>query len=216
MSSQTKLPRFPPRKARTSARLINVVIKLLPDFFPFGDRLPARTTYTLKGLCQLLVLTSLLRTSLSQKSRDLRERLKAIPSGESVLRWLRGLQIEALEEYHELASQDFLNALPAPFQKVRKKGMTLVVDTHSDPSYSRKKSDYIGKGRTKASSKRNWKYITLIWSNAPEPITLAVKLIKRPYQVYPITRALLEPWLETERVTWFFADGEFYVWDVVT
>lgn len=209
MFTKPKLPRFPPRKARTSIRLINVVITLLTDFFPFGDILPARTSYTLKDLCKLLVLTSVLRTSISQKARDLRERLTDIPSGESVLRWFRTARLEALEACQETMASEFLARLPAPFQKVRKQGMTLVIDIHADPSYSKKKSDYIDKGPKKASSKRNWKYISVMWANAPEPITLAVRISKRPYQVYPLARAILEPWLSAEKVTELFADGEF-------
>ncbi|MFX1537389.1 MAG: hypothetical protein ACFFDI_24545 [Promethearchaeota archaeon] len=86
MTSQSQLPRFPPRKARTSPRLIKFIVQFFTRLKPMKIVLPARGVYSLSSIYKLLILVGLTRTSISLQARSLRERLSCFPAGETVLR----------------------------------------------------------------------------------------------------------------------------------
>jgi hypothetical protein len=156
------------------------------------------------------VISGITRTSLSRKARELRERLPSIPAGETVLRWLRKSSLDELVDYQQERFHEFLNILPAPFQRVRKKGMVLTLDFHLDPNYSVEKSSYIYKGKQKAGTKQFFCYLTVLWTNGPEPVTLSVIPIKQPVTIAKVARAVLEQWVKQEKVIRVLGDGEFY------
>jgi hypothetical protein len=100
--------------------------------------------------------------------------------------------------------------LPAQFQQARKKGMILAIDFHKDPNYAKHSSEYIYKSVPKASTNKFYRYLTVLWVNAPQPITLAVKMVKSGASIHSLTHAILEPILAQERVSCILADGRFY------
>ena len=88
--------------------------------------------------------------------------------------------------------------------------MILTIDFHLDPNYSKQKTEYIVKAKQKASTKKFFSYFTVLWTNAPEPVTLGVVLVRHPSSVFQLARDLLEPWINQEKVIHVLADGEFY------
>jgi hypothetical protein len=215
MIGQSKLPCFPPRKARTSPRLINFIIQSLLRFPPFITPIPRKSPHTAKNFYKLLVLASITRTSLSHKARELRERLPHIPAGETVLRWLRTLSLTELIRYQPEHIQNWLNALPKHFQQVRKKGMILAIDFHTDPNYTKYPSEYTVIAKPKASTRQFFCYLSLIWVNAPEPLTLGVLPILHSRSNSEVALEILDPWLESEKILAILADGEFYKWELI-
>jgi len=59
--------------------------------------------------------------------------------------------------------------------------MLLAIDFHLDPNYAKTSSSYIRKGKRKASTSQFYQFFSVIWVNAPEPITLGVHLIPTEY-----------------------------------
>jgi hypothetical protein len=161
-------------------------------------------------LHELLLLCGITRNSISCKSRELRERLPFIPSGETVLRWLKKTSLDELVSHQQEQFHAFLDILPAPFQQVRKKGMELTLDFHLDPNYAVNLSSYIYKGRQKAGTKQFFRYLTVLWINGPEPVTLGVIPVKKPAVMAKVARAVLEPWVKREKIIRVLGDGEFY------
>ncbi|MFX1533724.1 MAG: transposase [Promethearchaeota archaeon] len=90
-----------------------------------------------------------------------------------------------------------------------------MLDCHTDPNYGKDTTPYIIKGRNKASTHRAFWYMTLLWANAPKPITLGVKLMQHPRQFYQDSQEVLAPWLTTEQIIYVLADGDYYNWDLV-
>ncbi|MFX0062517.1 MAG: transposase, partial [Candidatus Hermodarchaeota archaeon] len=215
MTVKSKLPRFPPRKARTSGRLINVVIQSLVRFSPIPNPIPQNSPYTPKEFYKILVLACITKTSISRKARELRERLPHLPSGETILRWVRALSLTELIRYQHEHVQNWLNALPEQFQRARKKGMILAIDFHTDPNYTKHPSEYIVTAKKKASTRQFFCYLTLLWVNAPEPVTLGVLPIPHSRSNSEVALEILDPWLETETILAIIADGEFYKWDLI-
>lgn len=215
MISRHILPRYPPRKARKSTRLISFTLDCLTRLHPFNIQLPVNSPYSLADLHELLVISSITRTSLSRKARELRERSSSVPAGETVLRWLKESSLDELVNYQQERFHEFLSILPAPFQRARKKGMVLTLDFHLDPNYSVKKTSYIYKGRQKAGTKQFFCYLTVLWINGPEPVTLGVYPVQQPMTISKVARAILEPWMRQEKVTRVLGDGEFYCRDLI-
>ncbi|MFX1250442.1 MAG: hypothetical protein ACFFCZ_02405 [Promethearchaeota archaeon] len=215
MIAKSPLHNFPPRKTRAISRLIKFLIATLLACSPFQVSLPQQSCYSPSQLYELLVLTAVTRNSISQKSRDLRDRSRDIPAGETVLRWLKRPNLEDLITHHNKQVKTFVDRLTNAFQDARKKGMVLVLDCHTDPNYGKDSPPYIIKGRNKASTHRMFWYIMLLWANAPEPLTLGVKLMPHPRQFYQESQELLAPWLATEQITYVLADGDYYNWDLV-
>jgi len=182
--TKIKLPRFPPRKARKTPTLISFVIRWLDKFQFLSIPVPARSPFTLKSRLRLLLLAAIDRTSISRKARDLREQHLPIPSGEATLAWLKTNSVEEITISQQVGFQHFLESLPENFQFARKQGMLLALDFHTDPNYAKTSSAYICKGRRKASTHQFYQYITIIWLNAPEPITLGVKLVPKNHSVF--------------------------------
>ncbi|MHA2247446.1 MAG: hypothetical protein ACXADY_21035, partial [Candidatus Hodarchaeales archaeon] len=175
--SKLKLPRFPPRKARKTPTLIKFVVRWLDRFHLLSNSIPTNSPFNMSSRLKLLLLTAIDRTSISRKARDLREQNLPIPSGEATLAWLKTKSVEDITASQQTGFYQFLESLPENFQFARKQGMLLAIDFHTDPNYAKTLSTYICKGRKKASTHQSYKYITVIWLNAPEPITLAVQLL---------------------------------------
>lgn len=210
MNPHSMLPRYPPRKARRSEKLINFTLRCFKRLRPFTVQIPVTSPYTLDGLHELLLVCGITKTSISSKSRELREKLPFIPSGETVLRWLKKVSLDKLVSHQQEQFQAFLNILPAPFQRARKEGMVLALDFHLDPNYTVKKSSYIYKGKQKAGTKQFFCYLTVLWINGPEPVTLGVMPIMQPLVIAEVARAMLEPWVKQENVIRVLGDGDFY------
>ena len=213
--TKLKLPRFPPRKARKTPTLINFMVRWLDRFQFLSTPIPAKSPFTMKSRLKLLLLTALDRTSISRKARDLRELHLPIPSGEATLAWLRTNSVEEITLSQQIGFLKFLESLPENFQSARKQGMLLAIDFHNDPNYARTVSPYICKGKKKASTHKFYQYITVIWINAPEPITLGVQLVPTKHSVFKTAQNLLMPLLTQERILGILADGSFYNWDFI-
>jgi hypothetical protein len=163
-----------------------------------------------KDVWKILTLTSIQKTSISRKTRELRDTKNKCPSGESILRWLKSSSVPELNHYQEISFSKFLNALPSQFQRARKKGMVLAIDFHKDPNYAKHTSKFIYKSIPKASTNRFYRFLTVLWVNAPQPITLAVRMVETGVSIYSLTRAVIEPILAQEKVSCILADGRFY------
>lgn len=213
---QIMLPRFPPRKARNSPRLINFVVSKLKEFQPVTINRSPISNFSEESIWKLLTLTSLQKSSISRTARNLRELTSSIPSGETTLRWLKTNSIGNLNSSQSKKFLHFLKRLPVAFQKARKKGMILVLDFHTDPNYSKHKSNCIWKGKPKASTNRFYRFASLLWVNAPEPITLGVICVPQKTSITAVARALLNPVVSSEKVVCVLGDGEFYKWDLVS
>ena len=210
-----KLPRFPPRKARKTPTLIKFVVRWLDRFQFLSNPIPNKSPFSLKDRINLLIQTAIDRTSISRKARNLREENIAVPSGEATLLWLKNRNVEDIAILQQDAFLDFLESLPESFQKVRKKGMLLAIDFHTDPNYARTQTAYICKGKRKASTHQFFQYITVIWLNAPEPITLGVKLTPKNFSTFETVKSLLDPLITQENILGILADGGFYNWDLI-
>ncbi len=169
----------------------------------------------MKSRLKLLLLAAIDRTSISRKARDLREQQLLIPSGEATLAWLKTDSVEDIRISQQIGFQQFLESLPENFQLARKQGMLLAIDFHTDPNYARTTSDYIRGGKKKASTHKFYEYITVIWLNAPEPITLGVQLIPKKCSLFKTVQSLLTPLITRERIVGVLADGGFYNWDLI-
>jgi len=213
--SKIKLPRFPPRKARKTPYLINFVVRALEKFKPFTLKESKKSPFSSKDFWKLLILTSIQRTSISRKARDLREQRRGLPSGETVLRSLSLNSVETLNITNQNSFLQFLDALPPSFQQVRKQGMQLVVDFHLIPNYTKTQSNFLCKGRHKASTNQFYQYLTVLWTNAPEPITLGIQLVSPGHSITEVTQRLLDPLLRQEKISCILADGEFYKWELI-
>ncbi len=216
MFANKKLPRYPPRKAYNSPHLINFVVKTLTKLEPLAIKLPSSSHYTQKNLWTLLTLASMTRTSISRKTKELRERGQICPAGESILRWIRRADLEEITEIQQLKFHRFLDFLPHPFQRARKKGMVLAMDFHMDPNYAQHPGEYIIKSLPKCSTNQFFGFISVLWLNAPTPITLAVKLVAERGKITQLVQTLLAPWIAQEKVTLVLADGEFYIRDLIS
>ncbi len=210
-----KLPRFPPRKARKSPTLINFVIRWLDKFQILSNPIPVKSSFTMKNRLKLLLLTALDRTSISRKARDLREQHLSIPSGEATLVWLKTNSVDEITKWQQVGFLHFLDSLPENFQRARRLGMVLAIDFHLDPNYAKTLSSYIRKGKPKASTSQFYQYFSVIWVNAPEPITLGVQLIPTKYSTLQRVQDLLSPLITHERVIGILGDGDFYNYDLV-
>jgi hypothetical protein len=213
--SKIKLPRFPPRKARKTPTLINFVVRWFDKFQVLSLPIPTNSPFTLKSRLKLLLLSAIDRTSISRKARDLREQQLAIPSGEATLAWLKTDSVEQITVSQQLGFQHFLESLPENFQRVRKQGMLLAIDFHTDPNYAKKLSPYICKSKRKASTHQFYQYLSVIWLNAPEPITLGVQLLPTEHSRFERVRSLLQPLLTRERILGVLADGGFYSFELI-
>ena len=213
--TKSKLPRFPPRKARNTPTLIKFMVRWLDKFQFLPTPIPAKSPYNLKSRLNLLLLTAIDRTSISRKARDLRERQIPVPSGETTLAWLKRKSVKDITLSQHSSFQHFLNSLPKHFQRVRRQGMMLAIDFHTDPNYAKTLSAYICKDRRKASTHQFYKYLTVIWINAPEPITLAVQLITSEHSVFETVQNILTPLIRQEEIIGVLGDGDFYNWDIV-
>ena len=213
--SKIKLPRFPPRKARNTPTLINFVVRWLDKYQLLLNPIPSSSPFNMKNRLKLLLLTAIDRTSISRKARDLREQNLPIPSGEATLAWLKTKSVEDITASQQVGFYQFLESLPENFQFARKQGMLLAIDIHTDPNYAKTLSAYICKGRKKASTHQSYNYITVIWLNAPEPITLAVQLLPTKHSTFKTVQSLLTPLLTQERIVGVLADGGFYNFDLV-
>jgi hypothetical protein len=174
------------------------------------------TDFTKGSLWNILTVTSIQRTSISRKARDLRESIKTIPSGEVVLRWFKNVSIDELNDQQGKSFLSFLNSLPPQFQQARKKGMILAIDFYKDPNYSKEDSEYIYKSVPKASTNRFYRFLTVLWVNAPVPVTLGVRFVKTGQPIAKLAMDVLEPLLEQEKIACILADGRFYNWDFVS
>ena len=210
-----KLPRFPPRKARKTPTLIRFVVNWLGRFHVLSNPIPANSAFDMKSRMKLLLLAAIDRTSISRKARDLREQELSIPSGETTLAWLKNRSIEEITVSQRMGFLQFLDSLPKSFQRVRKQGMLLAIDFHLDPNYTKTSSTYIRGGKQKASTNQFYQYLTVIWVNAPEPITLGVQLIPKKYSTLKTVQDLLGSLITHERITGLLADGDFYNHDVI-
>ncbi len=213
--SKIKLPCFPPRKARNTPTLINFLVRWFDKFQFVSNPIPISSPFNLKSRLKLLLLAALDRTSISRKARDLREQNVPIPSGEATLAWLKTNSVEEITTSQQKRFLQFLDSLPVSFQRVRKQGMLLAIDYHLDPNYSKSKSVYIRGGKRKASTHQFYQYLTVIWVNAPEPITLGVQLIPTKYSTLQTVQNLLGYLITHERVTGILADGDFYNYDLI-
>jgi hypothetical protein len=169
----------------------------------------------MKSRLKLLLLSAIDRTSISRKARDLREQDLPVPSGEATLAWLKTNSIDEITISQQVGFLHFLDSLPENFQRARKRGMLLAIDFHLDPNYAKTLSAYICKGRKKASTHQFYQYITVIWLNAPEPITLAVQLLPTKHSTFKTVQSLLTPLLTQERIVGVLADGGFYNYDLI-
>jgi len=210
-----KLPRFPPRKARKTPTLIKFVVRWLDKFQFLPNPIPTSSPFDMKSRLKLLLLSAIDRTSISRKARDLREQNLPIPSGEATLTWLKTKSVEDITTLQQAGFYQFLESLPENFQFARKQGMLLAIDFHTDPNYAKTLSAYICKGRKKASTHQFYQYITVIWLNAPEPITLAVQLLPTKHSTFKTVQNLLSPLLTQERIVGVLADGGFYNYDLI-
>jgi hypothetical protein len=164
---------------------------------------------------KLLLLATINRTSISRKARDLREEQLVIPSGEVTLAWLKTNSVEDIRISQQIGFQQFLESLPESFQIVRNQGMLLAIDFHTDPNYARTTSNYIRGGKKKASTHQFYEFITVIWLNAPEPITLGVQLIPKDFSLFKTVQSILSPLITKEKVIGILADGGFYNYDLI-
>jgi len=169
----------------------------------------------MKSRLKLLILAAIDRTSISRKARDLREQELSISSGETTLAWLKNSSVEEVTISQRVGFLQFLDSLPESFQRVRKQGMLLAIDFHLDPNYAKISSAYIRGGKLKASTSQFYQYLSLIWVNAPEPITLGVQLIPKKYSTLKTVQDLLGPLITHERITGLLADGNFYNYDLI-
>ncbi|MHA1237503.1 MAG: transposase [Promethearchaeota archaeon] len=213
--NKIKLPRFPPRKARNTPTLINFVVRWLDKYQLLLNPIPSSSPFKMKNRLKLLLLAAIDRTSISRKARDLREQNLPIPSGEATLAWLKTKSVEDITASQQVGFYQFLESLPENFQLARKQGMLLAIDVHTDPNYAKTLSAYICKGRKKASTHQSYNYITVIWINAPEPITLAVQLLPTKHSTFKTVQSLLTPLLTQERIVGVLADGGFYSYDLI-
>ncbi|PWI48079.1 hypothetical protein CEE45_08625 [Candidatus Heimdallarchaeota archaeon B3_Heim] len=213
--TKIKLPRFPPRKARKTPTLINFMVRWLDKFQFLSNPVPTRSPFNLKTRLKLLLLAAIDRTSISRKARDLREQHLSIPSGEATLVWLKTNSVDDIATSQQVGFLQFLNSLPESFQRARKRGMLLAIDFHLDPNYAKTLSSYIRKGKRKASTSQFYQFFSVIWVNAPEPITLGVQLIPTEYSTLQRVQALLSPLITHERVIGILGDGDFYNYDLV-
>ncbi|MHA1947686.1 MAG: transposase [Candidatus Hodarchaeales archaeon] len=213
--TKLKLPRFPPRKARKTPTLIRFVVKWFDKFQLLSNPIPANSAFNMKSRLKLLLLAAIDRTSISRKARDLREQELSIPSGETTLAWLKNSSVEEVTISQRVGFLKFLDGLPKSFQRVRKKGMVLAIDFHLDPNYAKTSSVYIRGGKKKASTHQFYQYLTVIWVNAPELITLGVQLIPKKYSTLKTLQDLLGPLITHERITGLLADGDFYNYDLI-
>ena len=55
----------------------------------------------------------------------------------------------------------------------------------------------------------------MLWLNAPEPVTLGLRLIKQKRPTTKHAQALLKPIFASEKVSLLLADGEFYKWEFI-
>ncbi len=213
--TKLKLPRFPPRKARKTPTLIKFVVNWLDKFQLLSNPIPTKSPFNLKSRLKLLLLAAVDRTSISRKARDLREQELLIPSGEATLAWLKTSSVDDITISQQIGFLHFLNSLPMSFQHARKHGMLLAIDFHTDPNYAKTLSTYIRKGKPKASTSQFYQYLSVIWVNAPEPITLGVQLIPREYSTLQTVQNLLSPLITQERIIGILGDGDFYNYDLV-
>ncbi len=213
--TKLKLPRFPPRKARNTPTLIKFVVNWLDKFQVLSLPIPTNSPFTLKTRLKLLLLSAIDRTSISRKARDLREQQLDIPSGEATLAWLKTDSVEQITVSQQFGFQHFLESLPENFQRARKQGMLLAIDFHTDPNYAKRLSPYICKGKRKASTNQFYQYLTVIWLNAPEPITLGVQLVPTDHSNFEQVRSLLLPLIIRERILGVLADGGFYSFKLI-
>lgn len=213
--SKLKLPRFPPRKARNSPTLIKFMVNWLDKFQFLTNPVPDKSPFSLRARINLLLLSAIDRTSISRKARDLREQQLPIPSGEATLEWLKTSSVDDITASQQIGFQNFLESLPNSFQTVRKQGMVLAVDFHTDPNYAKKMSTYISKGKRKAGTVKFFQYMTVIWLNAPEPITLGVYLLARNQSFFKTVQSLLRPLITKERIDRVVMDGGFYNYDLI-
>jgi hypothetical protein len=191
------------------------VVRWLDKFRFLSIPIPAKSSFNLESRLKLLLLAALDRTSISRKARDLREQQLSIPSGEATLAWLKTNSVEEITASQKVSFFHFLESLPESFQHARRKGMLLAIDFHTDPNYGQTSSAYISKSKPKASTHRFYQYITVIWLNAPEPITLGVQLVPSKHSVFKTVQNLLRPLFTQERIVGLLADGGFYNWDLI-
>jgi hypothetical protein len=210
-----KLPRFPPRKARNTSTLINFVVRWFDKFQILLNPIPSSSPFNMKDRLKLLLLTAIDQISISRKVRDLQEQNLPIPLGEATLAWLKTKSVEDITASQQAGFYQFLESLPENFQFARKQGMLLAIDFHTDPNYAKTLSAYICKGRKKATTHQFYQYITVIWLNIPEPITLAVQLLPTEHSTFKAVQNLLTPLLTQERIVGVLADGGFYSWDLI-
>ncbi|NHJ00485.1 MAG: hypothetical protein EAX86_00005, partial [Candidatus Heimdallarchaeota archaeon] len=212
---QIKLPRFPPRKARKTPALIKFVVRWFDKFQILSNPIPTSSTFDMKSRLKLLILSAIDRTSISRKARDLRDQNISIPSGETTLAWLKTNTVDQITGTQQIGFFQFLNSLPENFQRARKRGMILAIDFHLDPNYAKTTSSYIRNGKPKASTSQFYQFFSVIWVNAPEPITLGVQLIPKKYSTLHRFQDLLSPLLAQEKVIGILGDGDFYNYDLV-
>ncbi len=213
--SKFKLPRFPPRKARKTPTLIKFVVRWLDKFQFLSLPIPSRSPFNRKSRLKLLLLAALDRTSISRKARDLREQQVPVPSGEATLAWLKTNTVAEINISQQISFQHFLESLPEIFQHIRRQGMLLAIDFHTDPNYAQDPTDYIRKTKRKASTNQFFQYLTVLWLNAPEPITLGIQLLHRDQSIFEVTQNLLAPLITQERIVGVIADGGFYNWELI-
>lgn len=212
---QMKLPLFPPRKARNSSYLINFVVRFLDYFKPFDLKLPSRTKFQSKAFWKVLISAAIQKTSISRKSRDLREIDDSIPSGETVIRQLSQNIVDELNQTNQYSFLHFLKCLPTNFQQARKRGICLALDFHCLPNYTKNSGNFICKGRRKSSTNQFYQYITLLWINAPEPLTLGCLLVSSGHSITKVTQQLLAPLINSENIDCVLADVSFYRVDLI-
>jgi hypothetical protein len=191
------------------------MVRWLDKFQFLSIPIPARSPFDLKSRLRLFLLTAIDRTSISRKARDLQEQHLPIPSGEATLAWLKTNSVEDITISQQIGFQHFLESLPENFQLARKQGLLLAIDFHTDPNYAKTTSAYICKGKRKASTHQFYQYITVIWINAPVPITLGVQLVPKEHSVFKTVQNLLTPLITQERIIGVLADGGFYNWDLI-
>ena len=196
---QIKLSRYSPQKARNSPRLINFVINKLKEFQPITIKRSPISNFSEESIWKLLTLTSLQKSSIYRTARNLQELTSSISSGKTTLRWLKNNSTRKLNFSQSKKFLYFLKRLSIAFQKTRKKGMILVLDFHTDPNYSKQTSNCIWKGKTKASTNRFYRFASLLWVNAPEPITLGVICVPQKTSITAVARALLNPVVSSEK-----------------
>jgi hypothetical protein len=191
------------------------MVRWLDNFQFLSNPVPTKSPFNLKSRLNLLLLCAIDRTSISRKARNLREEHIPVPSGEATLAWLKTKSVKDITVSQQVGFQHFLESLPKSFQHVRKQGMLLAVDFHTDPNYAKTTSPYICKSKRKAGTHQFYQYITVIWLNAPEPITLGVQLLARKQSFFKTVQTLLRPLITNERIEGVIMDGGFYNYDLI-